>query len=85
VGSVGTKDKYLKQRADKKLIVRHHLLQALIVFMFVIALHDSFRHQTLFYFLFDKAPLNDMGVTLTRTVLVAFPASFAATAMDFLK
>ena len=36
-------------------------------------------------FLFDKAPLDDLKVTLTRTILVAFPASFAATAVDFLK
>ena len=49
---MGTKDKYLKQRADKKLIVRHHVLQALIAFMFVIVLHDSFRHQTPFYYIF---------------------------------
>jgi uncharacterized membrane protein YqgA involved in biofilm formation len=46
-----TKDKYLKQRSDKKLILRHHVLQALIVFMFVIVLHDSFRHQTPFYYI----------------------------------
>jgi hypothetical protein len=45
------KDTYLKQRTDKKLIVRHHVLQALIVFMFVIVLHDSFRHQTPFYYI----------------------------------
>ena len=36
-------------------------------------------------YLFDQAPLDNMRVTLTRTVLVAFPASFAATVMDFLK
>jgi len=48
---MGTKDKYLKQRADKKLIVQHHVLQALIVFMFVIVLYDSFRHQTPFYYI----------------------------------
>jgi len=36
-------------------------------------------------FLFDKAPLYDLGVAFTRTVRVAFPASFAATAVDFLK
>lgn len=39
----------------------------------------------LLLFLFDQAPLDDLRVTLTRTVLVAFPASFAATVMDFLK
>ena len=36
-------------------------------------------------FLFDKAPLHDLKVTFTRTILVAFPASFAATAVDFMK
>ena len=35
--------------------------------------------------LFDKAPLHDLQVTFTRTVLVAFPACFAATAVDFMK
>lgn len=34
--------------------------------------------------LFDQAPLDDLRVALTRTVIVAFPASFAATAVDFL-
>lgn len=38
----------------------------------------------LLLFLFDKAPLDDLQVTLTRTILVAFPASFAATAVDFM-
>lgn len=35
--------------------------------------------------LFDKAPLEDLALTLKRTILVAFPASFAATAVDFMK
>jgi uncharacterized membrane protein len=35
--------------------------------------------------LFDKAPLDNPAVAFTRTVLVAFPASFAATAVDFMK
>ena len=35
--------------------------------------------------LFDKAPLDDLRLTLTRTIIVAFPASFAATAVDFMK
>ena len=30
-------------------------------------------------------PLDDLRVTLTRTILVSFPASFAATAVDFMK
>ena len=36
-------------------------------------------------FLFDHAPLDNLRITLTRTKLVSFPASFAATVMDFLK
>lgn len=39
----------------------------------------------LLLFMFDKAPLDDLGLTLTRTIIVAFPASFAATAVDFMK
>lgn len=35
--------------------------------------------------LFEKAPLDDLPVALTRTIIVAFPASFAATAVDFMK
>ena len=38
----------------------------------------------LLLFLFEKAPLNDLRVTLTRTIIVAFPAAFAATAVDFM-
>jgi len=38
----------------------------------------------LLLFLFDKAPLNELRVTFTRTVIVAFPAVFAATAVDFM-
>jgi len=45
----------------------------------------TFMVALLLLFLFDKAPLDDLRVALTRTVLVAFPASFAASAMDFLK
>lgn len=39
----------------------------------------------LLLWLFDKAPMDDLRVALTRTVIVAFPASFAATAVDFMK
>lgn len=45
----------------------------------------TFGVSFLLLFLFDKAPLDDLRVALTRTVLVAFPASFAATAVDFMK
>lgn len=36
-------------------------------------------------YLFEKAPLDELGTTLTRTILVAFPSAFAATAVDFVK
>jgi uncharacterized membrane protein len=45
----------------------------------------TFLVALLLLFLFDQAPLDDLRTTLTRTIIVAFPASFAATAMDFLK
>ena len=45
----------------------------------------TFLASLLLLFLFDKAPLDDLRVTFTRTILVAFPASFAATAVDFMK
>ena len=35
--------------------------------------------------LFDKAPMDDPRLVFHRTVLVAFPAAFAATAVDFMK
>ncbi len=38
-----------------------------------------------FLYLFDKAPLDDLQVALTRTVLVSLPAAYAATAVDFVK
>ena len=35
--------------------------------------------------LIDQAPLDDLRVALSRTIIVAFPASFSATAVDFIK
>ena len=35
--------------------------------------------------LFEQAPLDHLREALTRTILVAFPASFAATTADFMK
>ena len=35
--------------------------------------------------LVDKAPLDDLSLALSRAVIVAFPASFSATAVDFVK
>jgi uncharacterized membrane protein len=45
----------------------------------------TFAVAFLLLWLFDKAPLDDLSVALTRTVLVAFPASFAAVAVDFMR
>lgn len=45
------KETYLKQKADKKMIIRHYVLQGLIVLMFAIVLYDSFKHQTPFYYI----------------------------------
>jgi uncharacterized membrane protein len=45
----------------------------------------TFLVALLLLFLFDKAPMDDLRVTFTRTILVAFPASFAATVVDFLR
>ena len=45
----------------------------------------TFLVALLLLFLFDKAPLDDLRLTLTRTIIVAFPSSFAATAVDFMK
>ena len=44
----------------------------------------TFLVALLLLFLFDKAPMDDLRVTFTRTILVAFPAAFAATAVDFM-
>ena len=35
--------------------------------------------------LIDQAPLDNIQLALSRTVIVAFPASFSATAVDFVK
>ena len=44
------KDKYLKQKADKSLLIRYYVLQALILIMFFIVLYDSFIHNTPLYY-----------------------------------
>lgn len=43
----------------------------------------TFAVSFLLLFLFDKAPLDDLQLSVTRTILVAFPASFAATAVPW--
>lgn len=35
--------------------------------------------------LVDKAPFDDIQLALSRTIIVAFPASFSATVVDFVK
>ena len=45
----------------------------------------TFLVALLLLFLFGKAPLDNLRLTLTRTIIVAFPSSFAATAVDFMK
>ena len=45
----------------------------------------TFMVALLLLVLFDKAPLQDLQVTFARCVLVAFPACFAATAVDYMK
>jgi hypothetical protein len=42
----------------------------------------TFSVAFLLSFLFEKAPLNDLRVTRTRTIVVTLPAGFAATALD---
>ena len=44
------KHNYLKQKADKKLLFRNYVFQALVAFMFLIVLHDSFIHNTPLYY-----------------------------------
>lgn len=51
----------------------------------VSAYRVTFLVSLLLLALFDKAPLDDLGLAFKRAVLVAFPASFAATAVDFMK
>ena len=45
------KYKFLKQKADKKLRLRHYIFHGLILLMFLIVLYDSFIHKTPFYYI----------------------------------
>ncbi len=45
------KTRFLKEKADKKLIVRHYLFQALIILMFAVVLYDSFTSEIPFYYI----------------------------------
>ena len=51
----------------------------------VVAYAATFCVALLLMLLVDKAPLDDLSLTLSRTVIVAFPASFSATVVDFVK
>jgi hypothetical protein len=42
---------YLKQKADKRLLLRNYVFQALIFLLFLIVLYDSFIHKTPFYYI----------------------------------
>ena len=57
------------------------------VFLFrvAVAYAITFLVAFAFLFLFGKAPLDDLQLTLTRTIIVSLPASYAATAVDFVR
>lgn len=45
----------------------------------------SFSISLLLLALVDKAPLDDIALSVKRAIIVAFPACFAATAVDYVK
>jgi F0F1-type ATP synthase assembly protein I len=45
------KKHYLKQKADKKVLRLHYILQALILIMFLIVLYDAFKHHIPLYYI----------------------------------
>jgi uncharacterized membrane protein YqgA involved in biofilm formation len=42
---------YLKQKADKKVLRRHYIFQALILLMFLIVLYDALKNNTPLYYI----------------------------------
>jgi len=58
--------------------------KSLFVKRVVVAYLVTFLVSLVLLMLVDKAPLSDPGLVLSRTVIVAFPAAFAATAVDFM-
>ena len=44
------KNVYLKQKADKKLLLRNYIFRALVALMVIIVLYDSFIHNTPLYY-----------------------------------
>lgn len=67
---------YVKKAADYQGHFFRRVISAYLI---------TFLISFLLLFLFDKAPLDDLRLALTRTIIVAFPASFAATVVDFIK
>lgn len=67
---------YGERVADYKRDFVRRVLSAYIV-TFLVALF--------ILFLFDQAHLDDLKTSFTRTVVVALPASFSATVMDFVR
>ena len=45
------KKKFLKEKADKGLLIRHYVFRGLILLMFLIVLYDSFIHDIPFYYI----------------------------------
>ena len=41
---------YLKQKADKKMLMRNYIFRALVAFMAIVVLYDSFTHNTPLYY-----------------------------------
>jgi uncharacterized membrane protein len=62
-----------------------HEYRADFVKRVVVAYLVTLAVSILLLILIDKAPLDDLPLVLRRAVLVAFPASFAATAIDYIK
>jgi hypothetical protein len=44
------KHDYLKQKVDKKMLFRNYLFRALVAFMVIVVLYDSFIHNTPLYY-----------------------------------
>jgi hypothetical protein len=45
------KTTYLKQKTEKKIVIRHYMFEILIFLLFTIVLYDSFSHKTPFYYI----------------------------------
>jgi hypothetical protein len=47
---MGKKHVFLKQKADKKMLLRNYIFRALVAFMVIVVLYDSFIHNTPLYY-----------------------------------